>query len=63
MPVFRFGGFGPFQGGDGCFAGASGMMSLNAVVSVFPRTLTNLYILRFDDPEGRFRAAVCDSCL
>jgi len=62
MPVFRLGGFGPFNLGDGCFAGASGMMSLNAVVSVFPRTLSNMYVLRFDDPLGRFRA-VADAWL
>ncbi len=35
-------------------------MSLNAVVSVFPRTLTNFYSLRINDPEGRFRDALCD---
>src|SRR5262249_30351799 len=58
MPVFRFGGFGPIIGGTGQFTGADGMMSMNSVVSVFPRTLSNLYVLRFYDPAGRLRASV-----
>lgn len=56
MPVFRFGGFGPLLGGTGEFAGADGMMTMNSAISVFPRTLSNLYILRFVDPSGRLRA-------
>jgi hypothetical protein len=55
MPVFRFGGFGPVLGGTGAFANAEGMMSLNAAISVFPRTLSNLYLFRFYDPEHRLR--------
>ena len=57
MPVFRFGGFGPFLQGEGMFDGAIGMMSLNAAISVFPRTLSNLYVLRISDPDHKFRAA------
>jgi len=58
IPVFRFGGFGPVLGGDGAFAGAAGLMSLNAAISVFPRTLSNLYVFRLADPDGRFRRAL-----
>lgn len=58
LPVFRFAGFGPIQGGTGEFAGASGIMTMNSVISVQPRTLSNLYVLRLDDPDGRFRATV-----
>jgi hypothetical protein len=58
MPVFRFAGFGPLLGGTGFFASADGMMSMNSAISVFPRTLSNLYIFRFYDPQGRFREAV-----
>lgn len=58
MPVFRFGGFGPLLGGTGEFAGAAGMMSMNSAVSVFPRTLSNLYVLRIEDPQGRLRAGL-----
>jgi hypothetical protein len=54
-PVFRMGGFGPLQRGTGAFAGVSGMMSVNGVVSAFPPTLSNLYILRLEDPGGRFQ--------
>jgi len=58
LPVFRFGGFGPFIGGTGPFTGALGMLSMNAVISVFPRTLSNLYVMRISDPDGKFRKAV-----
>jgi predicted ester cyclase len=58
MPVFRFGGFGPILGGTGEFGGADGMMTMNSAVSVFPRTLSNLYTFRLVDPDGRFRAAL-----
>jgi hypothetical protein len=56
-PVFRFAGVGPITGGSGAFAGAVGMMSMNSAISVFPRTLSNLYVLRLHDPDGRYRAA------
>jgi hypothetical protein len=54
MPIFRMGGFGPFLGGTGQFSGAQGMLSMNAAVSVFPRTLSNMYVLRIVDPDGKF---------
>jgi hypothetical protein len=57
LPVFRMAGFGPVLGGTGYFQGADGMMTMNSAVSVFPRTLSNLYVLRFYDPNGRFRDA------
>ena len=57
MPVFRFAGFGPILGGTGFFDQADGMMSMNSAISVFPRTLSNLYIFRFYDPQARFREA------
>jgi hypothetical protein len=54
-PVYRVGGFGPVLGGTGEFAGCSGMLSMNAVLGIFPRTLSNMYIFRFVDPDGRLR--------
>jgi hypothetical protein len=57
LPVFRFAGFGPITGGAGGFAGARGIMTMNSIVSVQPRTLSNLYVMRLDDPDGRFRVA------
>jgi hypothetical protein len=58
MPVFRFGGFGPILGGTGQFENAIGMMSMNSIISVFPRTLSNLYVLRLQDPYGKLKAAM-----
>jgi hypothetical protein len=57
LPVFRFAGFGPIQGGTGEFSGARGIMTMNSAISVQPRTLANLYLLRLDDPDGRFHVA------
>jgi len=54
-PVFRLGGFGPFLNGTGSFAGATGMMTVNGAISVFPPTLSNLYVLRFLDSGGRLQ--------
>lgn len=58
LPVYRMVGFGPLLQSTGSFAGVTGMLSMNGVVSVFPRTLSNLYIFRFNDPDGKFRAAI-----
>lgn len=55
-PAFRIGGFGPIKGGTGELAGLSGMVSLNAGLSVSPRAFSNLYVLRLEDPAGRLRA-------
>jgi hypothetical protein len=57
LPVYRFGGFGPIQGGTGEFTGARGILTMNSVISVQPRTLSNLYVLALEDPDGRYRAA------
>jgi hypothetical protein len=54
-PIYRIGGFGPIQGGTGEFAGASGMLSLNSLLSIYPRTFSNLYIFRLRDAQGRYR--------
>jgi hypothetical protein len=55
MPIYRVGGFGPILGGTGEFAGAAGMLSMNALLSLYPRTFSALYVLRFQDPQGRYR--------
>lgn len=54
-PVFRMGGFGPLRGGTGTLAGVRGMMSVNGIVSSFPPSVSNLYVLRLEDPDGRFQ--------
>jgi hypothetical protein len=56
-PVLRVVGFGPFIGGTGQFSGASGMLSLNGIISIPARTPSILYTLRVSDPEGKFRKA------
>jgi hypothetical protein len=55
-PVFRMGGFGRLRGGTGVFANAQGMMTLNGVISTHPATLSNLYVLRIEDSDGKQRA-------
>jgi hypothetical protein len=50
-----FGRIGKLTQGTGIFAGAKGMMSMNGVISVYPPTLSNLYVLRFEDSDGRFQ--------
>lgn len=52
-PILNLVGFGPFAGGTGSFAGARGMLSVNAGVSVDPATLSNLYVLRLAHSKGR----------
>jgi hypothetical protein len=54
--VFRIGGAGPFIEGTGQFMGAVGMASLNGALSLRPNALSNLYMLRIIDADGRFRA-------
>ncbi|HXI44047.1 MAG TPA: hypothetical protein VNH83_28950 [Bryobacteraceae bacterium] len=61
MPVFRLGGLGPLGAGFGQFAGATGMMTLNACVSAFPPTRSSMYELRINDRDGRFRASFRDA--
>lgn len=55
QPFYRVGAFGPLGQGSGEFAGLGGMVSMNSLISLYPRTFNNLYIIRFDDPEGRLR--------
>lgn len=54
-PFFRIGGFGPIAGGSGQFLRAEGMLSVNGALSLFPRTFSNLYVLRFIDAHQKLR--------
>ena len=56
QPVLRVVGFGPLLAGSGIFAGVSGMLSLNGIISIPARTPSILYVLRLADPRSRFRA-------
>jgi hypothetical protein len=61
QPALRFGYFGPIIQGFGCFRGAQGFL-YGAAGSVFApppsdHVISNMYVARISDPEGRFRAA------
>ena len=55
--ALRFGGFGPIVKATGVFAGMEGLMVDNSVVGVAPHALSTLYILRVNDPDGKYRGA------
>jgi hypothetical protein len=52
--ALRFGGFGPIVRGTGWFHGIEGLMTDNSVVGIAPHALATFYVLRINDPEGRF---------
>ena len=59
-PALRFGFFGPIIAGTGCFEGVQGMLC-GASGSVFhpppgDHVISNWYVARVLDPDGRFRA-------
>jgi hypothetical protein len=56
-PIWRFGGFGPLLGGTGPFQNTIGMVTTNAAISVVPRALSTVHMIRVSDPDGRFRAS------
>ena len=59
QPALRFGFFGPVICGTGCFAGARGMLygSSGSLFNPPPldHVISNWYVLRLYDPDGRFR--------
>jgi hypothetical protein len=59
-PALRFGYFAPIVNGKGCFEGTRGMLYGTAgsvfAPPPFDHIISNLYVARIDDPEGRFRA-------
>ncbi len=61
-PGLRFGYFGPIVTGTGCFESVQGML-YGTAGSVFapppaPHVITNLYVARLDDPDGRWRTGL-----
>jgi hypothetical protein len=59
QPALRFGYFGPIIEGFGCFAGVHGFLC-GAAGSVFApppadHVISNMYVARLLDPQGRFR--------
>lgn len=53
--ALRFGGFGPLMKGTGAFTGIEGLMSDNSVVGVAPHAIMTFYVIRINDPEGKYR--------
>lgn len=53
--ALRFGGVGRIRGGTGCCEGIGGLMTDNSVVIFTPHVSASIYVLRIDDPDGRFR--------
>jgi hypothetical protein len=56
QPAFHFCGFGKLGDGDGVFQGVTGMLSFTSAGTIAPHVLSNLYVVRVDDPHGKFRA-------
>jgi len=63
LPTLVFGGLGPIRNGTGVFSGVEGSLTLVAGGSIGPHVLSDLYVLRFDDPSGKFRSKVSNSWL
>ena len=59
--ALRFGAFLPLTRGSGCFEGVRGIMTDNSVVGIAPHAISTLYVLRLDDPHGRFRLRLRDA--
>jgi hypothetical protein len=55
QPGIRFGGTGRILAGTGPFAGISGLMTDNSVVTFTPHVSASVYLLRIHDPQGKFR--------
>lgn len=53
--AIRFGGVGAILGGSGLYEGLSGLMTDNSLVVFNPHVSASVYVLRIDDPEGRYR--------
>ena len=57
LPGIRFGGVGQALSGTGPFEGINGLMTDNSLVLFNPHVSASIYVLRVEDPQGRFRAA------
>lgn len=55
-PVLRGVGLSPLVRGTGLFAGVQGLVTVQNWISVFPRQVSSIFLIRVDDPDGRFRA-------
>lgn len=55
QPAMRYGGFGPIVEGTGFFRGVAGSLCVNSAIGIQPHALAMLNVLRFVDPDHRFR--------
>jgi hypothetical protein len=60
-PAIRFGGVGRILAGTGPFEGIDGLMTDNSLVVFTPHVSASVYVLRVNDPQGRFAAALSES--
>jgi hypothetical protein len=58
QPAIRFGGTGRALSGTGPFQGITGLATDNSLVAFAPHVSASVYVLRLNDPQGQFRAAV-----
>jgi len=56
QPAIRFGSTGRVLSGTGPFAGMQGLLTDNSLVVFTPHVSASVYVLRLNDPRGRFRA-------
>jgi hypothetical protein len=61
QPGIRFGGVGRILDGVGAFSGIDGLMTDNSVVVFKPHVSASVYVLRINDPQGRFSKKLHES--
>jgi hypothetical protein len=57
LKAIRFGGTGPLRDGTGVFKGIEGLMTDNSVVMFMPHVSASVYVLRINDPDGKYHAS------
>lgn len=66
MPILRGAALAPIRGGSGAFAEARGLVTVVNWISIFPRQVSGYFLVRLDDPTGRYREALqqasCATC-
>jgi len=56
IPAFRLAGYGHIKDGTGQFAGMQGMITVNSIASLKRQFVSEVFMIRLYDPEGKFRA-------
>lgn len=58
MKVYRVGGLAPILRGSGIFSKVTGLITINVWLSIFPRALNNVMMIRLNDPERHLLRAL-----